>query len=207
MFQIDETEAINRLLQGLDGTIISDVDDPENDTVIQIQRALTTAVEKVQIENEWNFNIFGLQTITADDDDEINLPSDCIFIRFHSWTNGSVWNLTAKGTKAWDRKLQTTAVGGTVEISGTKKFEYDDLSGAMQNLVIEKAKEEYNGLAVHLSAPRIVIAANAYRDAYQGALKWDSEQKFGAMDFSPSFRDSILGQYGNNAGWAWMGNF
>jgi hypothetical protein len=201
MYQLSKTDAVNRLLQGIDGTIVSDITDPLNDTVIQCLRAIDIAVDKIQMENQWNFNMVGPKSLSADDDDEINIPTDYLYIRFKSWTEGFVGNLTVKGAKAYDRKNDTEAVGGTVEIVGSRKWGYDDLSGPMQNLVIEKAKEEYNGLATHLSAPRIAISEKQYREAYQAAQKWDSEQQGGVMDVGPSLRSHLRGA---NGAW-WFG--
>lgn len=202
MYQITKVEAVNRIMQAIDGTIVSSLDQPLNDTVIQAVRAIDTATDKIQIENQWNFNMDGPRTLTADVNDEITIPSDYIFIQFRSWTAGSLWNLTVKDHKVWNRKDATSVVGGSVEIFGSRKFTYDNAPSVIQNLIIEKAKLEFVGANTHLSASRIPLYQAALREAYMAAQKWDSEQKFGAMDLAPPLREYLRDQ-GGRAGWWW----
>lgn len=204
MLTISKTEAVNRIMQALDGTIVSDLDQPQNDTVLQAIRAIDTVAEKVQIENEWNFNVDGPRTLQANSDGEIIIPSDFIYIKFRSWSGGSVWYLSVKNGKAWNRETGTHQVPGSIEIVGSRKFSYDECPAAIQNYIIEKAKYEFIGLHTHLSAPRIAIYDKELKEAYTAALKWDAQQQFGAMDFSPSIR-SAFRRTGSNRGW-WWGN-
>lgn len=201
MFQISQVEAINRMMQALDGTIVSDLSDPQSDSVLQAIRALNTVVDKLQLENQWNFNRVGPITLTANVDGEILLTDTWLYLRFHSWTQGSIWNLTVKDNKVFDTSNQTTIVEGSVEVTGTKKFTYDELSGAMQNYAIEYAKYEFVGANTHLSASRLAVYQNALRKAYMAAQKWDSEQRFGVMDITPGIRDVFRQHQGR--GWWW----
>lgn len=201
MYQITKVEGVNRILTALDGTIVSDLTDPQNSTVINVLRAIDIVTDKIQIENQWNFNFDGPRTLLADGDDEISIPTDTIFIRFIAWTNGNYITLTTKEDKVWDRKLGSSAVGGSVQIVGQKKLTYEEVPAVIQNLIIEKAKLEYVGGVTHLSAPRLEIYMASLREAYQAALKWDSDQAGGNMGLTQDFRSKRTGA--NRRGWWW----
>lgn len=204
MLTISKVEAVNRILQALDGTIISTLTGPQKDSVLQAIRAIDTSTEKVQLENEWTFNFDGPRRLTVNGDGEIDVPSDYIYIKFRQWTNGSVWNLTVKSGKVWNAKDGTHQITGTVEIEGARKFSYEECPAAIQNYIIEKAKYEFLGLHMNLSAPRMAIYAQEMRDAYNAAAKWDSQQRFGVIGVSPNIRD-VFRAGGNSRGW-WWGN-
>lgn len=201
MYQIDKVEAVNRILKPLSGTKVVDLDEAQNDEVLGAIDALNTTVEKVQWENEWNFNSDGPRTLAQNGDGEIEIPLSYAFIKILQWSNGHVSNLTIKGNKIFNLRENTSIVEGTVQIHGTVMFSYDDMAGAIQNYVIEKAKYHYVGNNPHFSASRLQLTAQDMRDAFQAATKFDSEMRFGRMDNSPSQRQ-VFRQRGNFDWWS-----
>ena len=204
MLSISKTEAVSRMMQALDGTIISSLDDPQNDTVVQAIRALDTTVQKVQLENEWNFNFTGPVTAVADNSNEITLPADLVYFKPLTWTNGSIWDLTVKQGQVWDKRNGTTAVGGTLKYIGSRIFTYEQLPASIQNYCTEKAKYEFVSLGAKVNAARIQIYYTNMIEARVAAFKWDAEQQFSAMDFTPSMRQNRWGRPGGGgAGRNW----
>lgn len=204
MYTISKTEAVNRIMQAVDGSIISDIDQSQSDTVLQAIRAIDLATDKIQIENEWNFNYDGPRTLTANEGGEMEVPTDYLYIKFQSWSNGSVWHLTVKDGKVWNRRDGTHEIEGTVDIGGSRKFEYDECPGSIQNLIVEKAKYHFLGSGVHMSSPRLALAQADLKEAYMAAQKWDAQQQFGLMDVNPGIREHFR-RRGSTRGW-WWGN-
>lgn len=181
MKQIPLVNAVNRIAQAVDGSIASDLEDPQNRTIIQIREALNTANEKVQTDNRWRFNKVPRRILTADDDGIINMPTTMLYVTFRNASAVPVSNLTIRGNRIFDSLNATYTIGGTVEIEGHDFLEYDELPLALQSYVIERAKLEYFGLDTHLSAARIQMYQMTNKEAYQAALRWDAQQDYGNM--------------------------
>jgi len=203
MYQIKKEEAVNRILQPLDGIRISNLDPPLPEPVLKALVALDAAVDQLQMDNQWNFHLDGPRILIENSNGEIEIPSDFVSIAFVSWSNGNIWNLTVKGGKVWNRREGTSQIPGQVEVVGTRKFEYDDLPAPMQNYVVEKAKYDFVGIGTHLSAPRLATFAQQLTQAYLAAQKWDSQHGHGVMDHQPPQRRTLRGGYGSNRRWWW----
>lgn len=198
MKQLTLQQAVNRIAQCIDGSIVSDLEDPQNRTVIQIQEALNTANEKAQTDNRWRFNKAPLRRLTADDDGNITLPTNMVYISFRTASSAQLPYLTVRGNKVYDSLNATYNIGGTVEVEGHDFLEFNELPLAIQSYVIEKAKLEFFGLDTHLSAARVQMYQLTAKEAYQAALRWDSQQDFGNLN-TGNGRDRL--NTGNRWGW------
>jgi hypothetical protein len=205
MYQIPELEAINRIMSALDGTIVESLSTPGNDTVIQAQRALQIATEKIQMENQWNFNFDGPRQLQANGNGNIIMPPDYLYVNFYDWDSGSVFDLTVRDNMAYDRRNFTNQVAGKVHVGGSVLIQYVDCAAIVQNYIIERTKVEFVGEAMQISAPRIQIYAQQAKDAYIALEKWDAQQKFGTLDIFPNQRDSLR-RPGNGGGWWFSGS-
>lgn len=201
MYSITKVEAVNRILQGVDGTILANLSDPLNATAIQVVRALDVATDKIQMDNDWNFNSEGPLVLTANNDNRIATPSDWLFLKFLSWTGGSILELSVRSGYIYSSRLGTDAIGGSVTVVGSSRRAYEDLPGPIQNYVIEKAKYEYQALSSHFSGPRAQLASLSMEEAFVAAQKWDAEQRRSAVDYYGNMRDNVRNQ--SSRGWWW----
>jgi hypothetical protein len=200
MFQIPRLDAVNRILKPINGSKTSSLEVPTNNIVNDISMALDIAAQKIQFENEWNFNT-AYAELTSNLDSQVEVPTDWLFIKFGEWSEGSPWDLTVKNDKLWNRRTYSDIITGTVRIMGTRLFSYDECPAIIQSYIIEKGKFELLGLNTHLSVPRNAIYNKLEMDAFNAAIKWDSEQKFGVLDISPSMRDMV--RKNNTPGYWW----
>lgn len=200
MFSISQTEAVNRILSGVDGSIVANLTDPLNTKAIQVVRALEVATDKIQMDNEWNFNAEGPIILTANGDGRVLTPTEWLFIKFLNWTGGSVLELSVKDNYIYSSRLQSDVINGNVTVTGASRRTYDNCPAPIQNYIIEKAKVEYQALSSHFNPARSQMAMGAMEEAFIAAQKWDSAQRLNAASYGPSSRDRLRNRT-NNSGW------
>lgn len=196
MFTISKVEAVNRILKGVDGTILANLDDPMNATAIQVVRSIEEATDKIQMNNEWNFNAEINVILPSDNDDRIATPSNWLGIKFRNWTGGSILELSVVDGYVYSTRLRTNQIGGSVTVDAVARKSYDECPGPIQNYILEKAKYEFLVNSAHFSGARAQVNALSVEEAFVAAQKFDGELRFGSIGYGPSSRDNL-----NTANW------
>lgn len=200
-------EAVNHLLPVTDGSTASSLDAPLDSNVIEAINFLDASTEIIQTSHQWRFNQTGIVTLTSDTvTGDITTPDDFLDIQLISWTNGNVSELTVRGGRIWNSKQSTYQVPGSVEVIGSRFWEFEDLPLAIQRYAMERAKWELATGSAFIGPARPALTSITLEDAKAAAFKWDNNQQFNTGGITNNSRQRINGRHGRSSRFGWWGS-